>query len=687
VVNLLLLFAGLALASSADQHGVDTLTLAAIALPNAYSFTPYSASFTARNGVPPYRFEVIGAYPPGLLPSTNGVISGTPTFPGIYSMRVRVVDGSGNTFTGDVTLRVIGGLTLTIQAPNFPDATLGSPYSYDFRAIGVAGTPAFQVSSGSLPPGLTLSPPGRLSGTPVAVGTYSFVVRATVQNLDATASFTMRVTATNTNPPRLLDLPQTVFVIGQPRQFIIPTSGGREPLRFQVTGGLFQAGCSFGGNSLRCIGKVPGTHPLTIRVTDASGGSHERTYMLQTEAAREMPAALSGRRYVYRDPAIGGARVQLTVDARLPLGLIWDRDGTISGTPWAAGRFNFALRLDRTDGTSETRSYTLTVQPAVGELTVDSIDIPTQMFNATISQPLTTVPAADSVRVATGELPPGLRIEGTTITGVCGAGCLSTTELALDLRSGAFSALRFFQFPIRRDPGLDALIPLIHGVANAAGYQLMAVSPGEILTIFGERLDGISARLGGLPAPLVYATPRQAAIIAPFALEPGTEVLLELHRPVPRGASESYIGGSIAADPLRVPVVMAKPAFFSANGTGRGAAAALNQDGSVNSPLNPAAPGSVVVLYGTGFGRLEAPVADGQPGTQALRANIFLNGQLSVTIGSEEATVLYSGAAPGLVNGAIQTNIQLPRLLPAGSHAIRVRVGERVSPEVSVFVR
>jgi hypothetical protein len=73
------------------------------------------------------------------------------------------------------------------------NGAVGAPYQFDF-ALGGTPAPTTTVTSGSLPPGLTLSNGGALSGTPIAAGTYSATVTATNGNApDATDSFTIVV--------------------------------------------------------------------------------------------------------------------------------------------------------------------------------------------------------------------------------------------------------------------------------------------------------------------------------------------------------------------------------------------------------------------------------------------------------------------------------------------------------------
>ena len=79
------------------------------ALPRASVGVSYSSTIQTNGGVAPLRFELLGGtYPPGLQGFANGLISGTPTSAGSYTMRFRVTDANNNTANGDVTLIVDG---------------------------------------------------------------------------------------------------------------------------------------------------------------------------------------------------------------------------------------------------------------------------------------------------------------------------------------------------------------------------------------------------------------------------------------------------------------------------------------------------------------------------------------------------------------------------------------------------
>lgn len=224
-----------------------------------------------------------------------------------------------------------------------------------------------------------------------------------------------------------------------------------------------------------------------------------------------------------------------------------------------------------------------------------------------------------------------------------------------------------------------------NGVVNAASYQGGAISPGEIVTLFGTEIgpkipygsqvwDGVmmpnvaGARVwfGATAAPLIYVYPNQLAAVVPYNVAGQAMVQVQVENLVAR------------TPPFSLPVQAATPALFTANSSGTGQVAALNQDGSINSPSNPAPGGTVVVLYATGAGALNPAAPDGTiVSSTPLPAPVL---PVQVTIGGQSANVLYAGSAPQFVAGAIQINAQIPTGIAAGTTAVVLTVGTFSSP-------
>jgi len=123
--------------------------------------------------------------------------------------------------------------------------------------------------------------------------------------------------------------------------------------------------------------------------------------------------------------------------------------------------------------------------------------------------------------------------------------------------------------------------------------------------------------------------------------------------------------------PLRI--IDAAPAIFSRI---EGQAAVLNADGSVNSPQNPAAKGSLVQIFGTGEGVLSPAGEDGRIESGALASIPKPVLPVSVTFGGiTSPNIEYAGVAGGSVDGLLQVNAQIPSNAPSGNVAIVLIVG------------
>ncbi len=214
-----------------------------------------------------------------------------------------------------------------------------------------------------------------------------------------------------------------------------------------------------------------------------------------------------------------------------------------------------------------------------------------------------------------------------------------------------------------------------------SALEIGGIAPGEILTLFGSglgpatltqataangvyptQLAGTSVTFNGTPAPVIYTSSGLVTVVAPYEITGSSSANIAL----------TYQGSTYTAT---MPVVAVQPAMFTANASGIGQAAALNQDLSVNSAANPAHLGSTIVLYVNGAGYTNNPV-DGQVapvncGTSCLASPL---GQVTVKIGNQFVTPSYAGAAPSLIAGVMQVNVQIPTTIIPGSVPVLVTV-------------
>jgi len=143
--------------------------------------------------------------------------------------------------------------------------------------------------------------------------------------------------------------------------------------------------------------------------------------------------------------------------------------------------------------------------------------------------------------------------------------------------------------------------------------------------------------------------------------------------------------GSSFSLPIELKVVDAAPGLFTSSGTGRGQAAALNGDLSVNTSANPAARGGIIVLYGTGEGQTDPQGQDGRIIVTDLRRPIL---PVTATIGGRPAEVAYIGSASTIVSGVFQANVRIPEDIAPGTASVELQVGGVATQQgVTIAVR
>lgn len=168
----------------------STVFITTSTLPNATVGTNYGYTLGSSGGVLPHTFAVVGgSLPPGFTLTTAGVLRGTPTaaIVGSYTFSLQVTDATGmlsppRSYRLNI---VIGPLSITTASP-LANATVNSSYYRTVVATGGVKPYTWSVSSGTLPPGLSLnSSTGAISGRPTTAGTSTFTV--TVTDSQATA--------------------------------------------------------------------------------------------------------------------------------------------------------------------------------------------------------------------------------------------------------------------------------------------------------------------------------------------------------------------------------------------------------------------------------------------------------------------------------------------------------------------
>jgi len=231
------------------------------------------------------------------------------------------------------------------------------------------------------------------------------------------------------------------------------------------------------------------------------------------------------------------------------------------------------------------------------------------------------------------------------------------------------------------------------GVTNLATWLAGAVAPGEMISIqgtnFGAPNDFIGQpdASGRLPTSLgdtqVFFDNTPAALLL---VAPSTLTVFVPYEIAGRSATQlTVVHQGAVSKPVPLPVALSSPGIFARGPSGTGQAIALNHDLTVNSSANPAAPGSIIVLYMTGEGQTNPPGIDGLIAKSTLPTPVL---PVSVIIDGKQAAVLYAGGVPTLAAGVIQVNATIPADVATGNIPITVTVGPNTSRDgVTIAIR
>jgi uncharacterized protein (TIGR03437 family) len=225
--------------------------------------------------------------------------------------------------------------------------------------------------------------------------------------------------------------------------------------------------------------------------------------------------------------------------------------------------------------------------------------------------------------------------------------------------------------------GSDGIKDLFSGAGNP-------FAPGEIVSIYGTSLGpvtglssafdaatstlpttlgGVSVAVNGVPAPRYYVSAGQVNVQIPYEVGGHQQA----------SVSVSYNG--IASTAQSIQIAASAPTLY---------AGIFNADGSVNSADNSASSRSIVTLFATGQGLTSPPSVTGKAAAEPYPQPV---GPVRVSIGGQDAEILFAGSAPDTV-GVLQVNVRIPAA-PAGNAAgVLLTIGEITSQNgVQVFVR
>jgi large repetitive protein len=425
--------------------------------------------------------------------SVNGTItiSGTPTTPGAATFTVAVANSAGNTLTQNMTITI--SPPLSIGTPSLPMATAGMMYSQAINIIGgampytVFTVTNFNAGTTGLTAGAITTVPAigafNINGLPTAAGVASFTINVTDSaGAAVTQDYTIIV-----NPAFVItpSLPQGTA--GTNYQHTLTVTGGATPYStLMVTGftagttGLTAANITTDvGTGTFTINGTPtaaGTFSFVANVADAGGATLTKPYTVTINPALTITPALpqgtAGASYHQTITVAGGSKPYPTFTVTgfnagatglSPIAVTANPgSGTVvvNGTATAAGTVGFTVNVTDAAGSTLTKTYSITINPAitVGNLSATQWTAGMSGFPGTLT--LTGGTGTLSI-AATSGLPAGLTANrvGNSITfsgTPTSAGTFASGSVTIHDSAGA-SVTKTFSISIHAAPTIGNL--------------------------------------------------------------------------------------------------------------------------------------------------------------------------------------------------------------------------------------
>ena len=420
------------------------LTITTTSLPNGVVSSAYSQTLASSGGAGTITWSISAGSLPASLTLTGSTISGTPSATGTFNFTVKATDSTTPTpQTATQALSIVVGPALTITTTSLPNGVVSSAYSQTLASSGGAGTITWSISAGSLPASLTLTG-NTISGTPSAAGTFNFTVKAT-DSTTPTAQTATQVLSIVVGPALAItttSLPNGV--VSSAYSQALASSGGTGTIIWSISAGSLPTSLTLTGNTISGTPSAAGTFNFTVKATDSSTPTPQTaTQALSIVVGpalaittTSLPNGVVSSAYSQALASSGGTgTITWSISAgSLPTSLTLT-GSTISGTPSAAGTFNFTVKAtDSTTPTAQTATQALSI--TVGpKLTITTTTLPNGLVSSAYSQTLASSGGTGAITwsISAGSLPTSLTLTGNTISGTPSAtGTFNFTVKATD---------------------------------------------------------------------------------------------------------------------------------------------------------------------------------------------------------------------------------------------------------------
>jgi hypothetical protein len=489
--------AGTSATGASDKYTYVTPVVAGAASATvAYDSSANPITLNLSGGVPA-SVAVALAASHGTVTAAGTAITYTPTtgFFGSDSFTYTATNAAGTSTPATVSIAV-SAPTITIAPATLTAGSLGASYSQSLTATGGQGPYSFALASGALPGGLVLNNLGSITGTPTAVGTFTFTVSGTDSSTATRASFTSATISLTINAAVPGAPTIGTATAGNARaqvSFTAPVSNGGSAITgytvLSSPGGLTATGTS---SPIAVTGLTNGTaYSFTVTATNgigssnASAASNSVTPSASPTATQVIASTILTQNHTATafTPVTGsGGTTPLaySVSPSLPFGLsMAAATGAITGTPLVTSSAT-TYTVTVTDSNSATATATFSLAVLAPTVALAPTTLPAPVIGAAYSQTITASggTAPYSYAISAGALPPGLSLSAAgALTGTpTGVGTFSFTVTATDVHN--FIGSRAYSFtiaaptialtPARRQPPARSISPSRRSTAPPA---------------------------------------------------------------------------------------------------------------------------------------------------------------------------------------------------------------------------
>jgi uncharacterized protein (TIGR03437 family) len=607
--------------NNCDLAGLATLSASAT-IPNGYMITSVPASIPSVGLFSgTVNFVLTSSGTAGSFSLSNATLVATGTAP--PAVTPSLTSWTPATVAAGSTVPVSTQVTFTTSPSAAVSFTTSSSASW------LTVSPLAANTSSSIT--ITANPAGLVAGPNTGTVTLSYGSSYTSLQIPVTVTLAAAVQSTISATPASLTFTYAVGGAAPASQSVNITATSSITIATSVTSGSSWLSATSSSTT------TPATLTVSVNPSSLSAGNYTGTISITSSGATNSPLVINVSLVVSSKPTLSASPTSLTFSGQ-------------------SGGSNPASQSISLTG-SAALPFTIATSPSW--LSVSS---------GASTTPATLVVTANIAGMAQGAYQGAITITST------GAGN-SPLVIAVTLNLSA-----------------AATGPTVTAIVSGASYATSGFAPGTIATIFGtllgpttgvaftvnskgtldSTLAGTTVTVEGIPAIPLFVEAGQVNIILPFTLATSGQAAVVV----------SY--NNLTTTQFNIPLTTADVQIFTANSSGSGPGSILNQDFSVNTASNPAAPGSAIQIYGTGGGVLNPAVTAGGVAGDTLA----YTATCTATVNGETATVDYSGSAPGLVYGVDQFNVTLPADTPSGAQKVVVTIGGSTSQsDVTVYVK